>query len=71
MHLMFLISSSLLEVFSTLQKINCGCFFSIGLTNTVTAVKNAQMAESPLLLMGGAAATLLKVPTFYDFENAC
>lgn len=23
-----------------------------GLTNTVTAVKNAQMAESPLLLMG-------------------
>ncbi|XP_070532680.1 2-hydroxyacyl-CoA lyase 2-like [Ptychodera flava] len=31
-----------------------------GLTNTVTAVKNAQMAESPLLLMGGATATLLK-----------
>ncbi|XP_053384559.1 2-hydroxyacyl-CoA lyase 2-like [Mercenaria mercenaria] len=31
-----------------------------GLTNTVTAVKNAQMAESPLLLMGGAAASLLK-----------
>jgi acetolactate synthase-like protein len=32
-----------------------------GLTNTVTAVKNAQMAESPLLLLGGAAATLLQV----------
>ncbi|KAK7481845.1 hypothetical protein BaRGS_00026871, partial [Batillaria attramentaria] len=31
-----------------------------GLTNTVTAVKNAQMAESPVLLIGGAAATLLK-----------
>lgn len=31
-----------------------------GLTNTVTAVKNAQMAESPLILLGGAAATLLK-----------
>uniref|UniRef100_A0A8C9YXA0 2-hydroxyacyl-CoA lyase 2 n=1 Tax=Sander lucioperca TaxID=283035 RepID=A0A8C9YXA0_SANLU len=31
-----------------------------GLTNTVTAVKNAQMAESPLLLMGGAAGTLLQ-----------
>lgn len=31
-----------------------------GLTNTVTAVKNAQMAESPLLLLGGAAATLLQ-----------
>ncbi|MCI4389781.1 hypothetical protein PGIGA_G00103000 [Pangasianodon gigas] len=31
-----------------------------GLTNTVTAVKNAQMAESPLLLMGGAASTLLQ-----------
>ena len=32
----------------------------VGLTNTVTAVKNAQMAESPVLLIGGAAATLLK-----------
>ncbi|XP_031950435.1 acetolactate synthase-like protein isoform X3 [Corvus moneduloides] len=31
-----------------------------GVTNTVTAVKNAQMAESPLLLLGGAAATLQK-----------
>lgn len=31
-----------------------------GLTNTVTAVKNAQMAESPVLLIGGSAATLLK-----------
>ncbi|XP_048149061.1 2-hydroxyacyl-CoA lyase 2 isoform X2 [Corvus hawaiiensis] len=34
-----------------------------GVTNTVTAVKNAQMAESPLLLLGGAAATLQKVGT--------
>ena len=31
-----------------------------GLTNTVTAVKNAQMAESPILLLGGASATILK-----------
>ncbi|CAN8004576.1 unnamed protein product, partial [Ixodes hexagonus] len=31
-----------------------------GLTNTVTAVKNAQMAESPVLLLGGAAATAVK-----------
>ncbi|XP_078054948.1 2-hydroxyacyl-CoA lyase 2 [Mustelus asterias] len=31
-----------------------------GLTNTVTAVKNAQMAETPVLLIGGAAATLLQ-----------
>ena len=31
-----------------------------GVTNTVTAIKNAQMAQSPLLLIGGAAATLLK-----------
>ena len=31
-----------------------------GLTNTVTALKNAQMAQSPLLLLGGAAATMLK-----------
>jgi len=31
-----------------------------GITNTITAIKNAQMAESPLLLIGGSAATLLK-----------
>nr|XP_056703777.1 2-hydroxyacyl-CoA lyase 2 [Euleptes europaea] len=31
-----------------------------GVTNTVTAMKNAQMAESPVLLIGGAAATLQK-----------
>lgn len=31
-----------------------------GLTNTITAVKNAQMAQSPVVLLGGAAATLLK-----------
>jgi len=31
-----------------------------GLTNTVTAIKNAQLAESPLVVIGGAAATLLK-----------
>ncbi len=31
-----------------------------GVTNTVTAVKNAQLAQSPVLLFGGAAATLLK-----------
>ena len=32
-----------------------------GVTNAVTAIKNAQMAESPLLLIGGAAASLQKV----------
>ncbi len=31
-----------------------------GVTNTVTAVKNAQMAQSPVLLFGGATATILK-----------
>jgi len=31
-----------------------------GVTNTVTALKNAQMAESPLVLLGGATATLLE-----------
>ena len=31
-----------------------------GVTNTITAVKNAQLAQSPLLILGGAAATLLK-----------
>ncbi|HEY0481051.1 MAG TPA: thiamine pyrophosphate-binding protein [Kofleriaceae bacterium] len=31
-----------------------------GVTNAVTALKNAQMAQSPLVLFGGATATLLK-----------
>ena len=31
-----------------------------GVTNTVTAVKNAFMAQSPVLVLGGATATLLK-----------
>jgi len=31
-----------------------------GVTNTLTAVKNAQMAQSPLVLFGGATATVLK-----------
>ena len=30
-----------------------------GVTNTITAVKNAQLAQSPVVLLGGAAATLL------------
>ncbi len=31
-----------------------------GLTNTVTAVKNAQLAQSPVIIIGGATATALK-----------
>jgi acetolactate synthase-like protein len=31
-----------------------------GLTNTITAVKNAQLAESPIVVFGGATAMLLK-----------
>jgi acetolactate synthase-like protein len=31
-----------------------------GVTNTLTALKNAQLAESPVLLFGGATATVLK-----------
>jgi acetolactate synthase-1/2/3 large subunit len=31
-----------------------------GVTNTITAVKNAQMAQSPVIVLGGATATLLK-----------
>ena len=41
-----------------------------GLTNTVTAVKNAQMAESPVLLISGAAATLLKVKNTLQFYKS-
>jgi len=31
-----------------------------GLTNTLTAVKNAQLAQSPIVILGGATATALK-----------
>src|SRR5690606_24809600 len=31
-----------------------------GITNTITALKNAQMAQSPVLLLGGAAPTALQ-----------
>lgn len=31
-----------------------------GVTNTVTAVKNAQLAQSPVVILGGASATLLR-----------
>jgi acetolactate synthase-like protein len=31
-----------------------------GVTNTITAIKNCQMAQSPIVLLGGAAATMLK-----------
>lgn len=31
-----------------------------GVTNTVTALKNAQMAQSPVVVLGGAAPTLLQ-----------
>ena len=31
-----------------------------GVTNTITAVRNARLAQSPLVLLGGAAATILK-----------
>lgn len=31
-----------------------------GVTNTVTAIKNAQMAQSPIILFGGTTPTLLK-----------
>ena len=31
-----------------------------GVTNTITAVKNAQLAQSPVVVLGGATATLLQ-----------
>ena len=31
-----------------------------GLTNTITALKNAQLAQSPIVVLGGATATALK-----------
>ncbi len=31
-----------------------------GVTNSITAIRNARLAQSPLVLLGGAAATILK-----------
>ncbi len=31
-----------------------------GLTNTITAIKNAQLAQSPVVILGGATGTILK-----------
>ena len=31
-----------------------------GLTNTITAIKNAQLAQAPVLILGGATANVLK-----------
>jgi thiamine pyrophosphate-dependent acetolactate synthase large subunit-like protein len=31
-----------------------------GVTNTITAIKNAQLAQSPVVILGGAAPTILK-----------
>lgn len=31
-----------------------------GVTNTITAIKNAEMAQQPLILLGGATATILR-----------
>jgi thiamine pyrophosphate-dependent acetolactate synthase large subunit-like protein len=38
----------------------CAVTAGPGVTNTVTALKNAQMAESPVVLLGGAAATVMQ-----------
>eukprot|EP00937_MAST-01D_sp_MAST-1D-sp2_P001306 g1306.t1 len=43
-----------------------------GVTNTITAIKNAQMAQSPLVLIGGAAATVLKGRgALQDIDQMC
>ena len=38
----------------------CAVTAGPGVTNTVTAVKNAQMAQQPLIVFGGATATILR-----------
>jgi acetolactate synthase-1/2/3 large subunit len=40
-----------------------------GVTNTITAVKNAQLAQSPVILLGGAAATLLQGRGALDIDQ--
>jgi len=38
----------------------CAVTAGPGVTNTMTAVKNAQMAQQPMLILGGATATILR-----------
>ena len=38
----------------------CAVTAGPGVTNTMTAVKNAQMAQQPMVIFGGATATILK-----------
>jgi len=38
----------------------CAVTAGPGVTNTITAVKNAQMAQQPMVILGGATATVLK-----------
>ena len=38
----------------------CAVTAGPGVTNTVTAVKNAQMAQQPIIVFGGATATILR-----------
>lgn len=40
-----------------------------GLTNTITAVKNAQMAESPVLIIGGCRAVVSIFLLFNHFHK--
>jgi thiamine pyrophosphate-dependent acetolactate synthase large subunit-like protein len=42
-----------------------------GLTTTVTAVKNAQLAQSPLILLGGATATFSKGAVRCRISTSC
>ena len=38
----------------------CAVTAGPGLTNTMTAIKNAQMAQQPVIVLGGATATILR-----------
>jgi acetolactate synthase-like protein len=38
----------------------CAVTAGPGVTNTITAVKNAQMAQQPMVILGGATATVLR-----------
>eukprot|EP01134_Creolimax_fragrantissima_P004639 CFRG4639T1 len=49
------------DAFARLEGVGVACVTAgPGVTNTVTAVQNAMMAESPLIILGGATSTLLK-----------
>ncbi|CAK5097219.1 unnamed protein product [Meloidogyne enterolobii] len=52
--------ASVLKIYDTRHEVNAVFAADAGVTNTITSLKNAQLAESPVILLAGAAPSLMK-----------